>query len=68
VADAGAVRRVGESDTAFNNRDAGFTFNINGNSKTAEGFEAERAWAAPTGPPSSPTTRAFSAGPATHKG
>jgi hypothetical protein len=41
----GAVRRVGESDTAFNNRDAGFTFNINGNSTTAEGFEAERAWA-----------------------
>ena len=41
----GAVRRVGESETAFNNRDAGFTFNINGNSKTAEGFEAERAWA-----------------------
>jgi hypothetical protein len=41
----GAVRRVGESETAFNNRDAGFTFNINGNSKTAEGFDAERAWA-----------------------
>ncbi len=41
----GAVRRVGESETAFNNRDAGFTFNINGNSKTAEGFHAERAWA-----------------------
>jgi len=41
----GAVRRVGESETAFNNRDAGFTFNINGNSETAEGFEAERGWA-----------------------
>jgi len=41
----GAVGRVGESETAFNNRDAGFTFNINGNSKTAEGFDAERAWA-----------------------
>jgi FAD binding domain/Berberine and berberine like len=41
----GAVRRVGESETAFNNRDAGFTFNINGNSRTAEGFDAERAWA-----------------------
>ena len=41
----GAVRRVGESETAFNNRDAGFTFNINGNSKTADGFEAEREWA-----------------------
>jgi FAD binding domain/Berberine and berberine like len=41
----GAVRRVGESETAFNNRDAAFTFNINGNSETAEGFEAEREWA-----------------------
>ena len=41
----GAVSRVGESETAFNNRDAGFTFNINGNSQTAEGFEAERGWA-----------------------
>ena len=41
----GVVSRVGESETAFNNRDAGFTFNINGNSQTAEGFEAERVWA-----------------------
>jgi hypothetical protein len=41
----GAVTRVGESETAFNGRDAGFTFNINGNSETAEGFEAEREWA-----------------------
>ena len=41
----GAVARVGESETAFNGRDAGFTFNINGNSQTAEGFEAEREWA-----------------------
>jgi FAD/FMN-containing dehydrogenase len=41
----GAVARVGESETAFNGRDAGFTFNINGNSVTAEGFEAEREWA-----------------------
>lgn len=41
----GAVSRVGESDTAFNGRDAAFTFNINGNSETAEGFEAEREWA-----------------------
>jgi FAD/FMN-containing dehydrogenase len=41
----GAVARVGESETAFNGRDAGFTFNINGNSKTAQGFEAERDWA-----------------------
>jgi hypothetical protein len=41
----GAVARVGESDTAFNGRDAGFSFNINGNSQVAEGFEAEREWA-----------------------
>jgi hypothetical protein len=41
----GAVARVGESETAFNGRDAAFTFNINGNSLTAEGFEAEREWA-----------------------
>jgi FAD/FMN-containing dehydrogenase len=41
----GAVARVGESETAFNGRDAAFTFNINGNSVTAEGFEAEREWA-----------------------
>jgi FAD/FMN-containing dehydrogenase len=41
----GAVARVGELETAFNGRDAAFTFNINGNSATAEGFEAEREWA-----------------------
>jgi hypothetical protein len=41
----GAVGRVGESETAFNGRDAAFTVNINGNSQTAEGFEAEREWA-----------------------
>jgi hypothetical protein len=41
----GAVGRVGENETAFNGRDAGFTFNINGNTKTGEGFEAERQWA-----------------------
>jgi FAD/FMN-containing dehydrogenase len=41
----GAVSRVGENETAFNGRDAGFTFNINGNSETADGFEEERAWA-----------------------
>ncbi len=41
----GAVARVGDSETAYNGRKAGFTFNINGNSQTAEGFEAERAWA-----------------------
>jgi FAD/FMN-containing dehydrogenase len=41
----GAVARVGDNETAFNGRHAGFTFNINGNSETADGFEAERQWA-----------------------
>ncbi len=41
----GAVARVGEEETAFHGRKAGFTFNINGNSHSAEGFEAERQWA-----------------------
>ncbi len=41
----GAVARVPEADTAFNGRNAGFTFNINGNTETAEGFEEEREWA-----------------------
>lgn len=41
----GAVARIGNDATAFNGRNAGFTFNINGNSKTAEGFDAERQWA-----------------------
>ena len=34
-----------ENETAFNGRSAGFTFNINGNSETADGFDAERDWA-----------------------
>jgi hypothetical protein len=41
----GAVARIGENETAFNGRSAGFTFNINGNSETADGFDAERDWA-----------------------
>jgi FAD/FMN-containing dehydrogenase len=41
----GAVARVDDSETAFNGRNAGFTFNINGNSETEEGFDAEREWA-----------------------
>lgn len=41
----GAVARVDDGATAFRGRKAGFTFNINGNSESAEGFEAERAWA-----------------------
>jgi hypothetical protein len=41
----GAVARVGENDTAFHGRNAGFTFNINGNSETADGFDEQRQWA-----------------------
>jgi hypothetical protein len=41
----GAVARVGEDDTAFNGRQAGFTFNINGNTETADGFDDQRQWA-----------------------
>lgn len=41
----GAVGRIDDGATAFNGRQAGFTFNINGNSKTADGFDAEREWA-----------------------
>jgi FAD binding domain/Berberine and berberine like len=41
----GAVARIGENETAFHGRSAGFTFNINGNSETADGFDAERDWA-----------------------
>jgi len=41
----GAVARVDEDSTAFNGRQAGFTFNINGNSMTPDGFDAERQWA-----------------------
>ncbi len=41
----GAIARVDDRATAFNGRQAGFTLNINGNSKTAEAFEAEREWA-----------------------
>ena len=40
----GAVSRVGEDETAFNGRSAGHTFNIGGNTTSAEGFEDERAW------------------------
>jgi len=41
----GAVARVGEGETAFNGRTAGHTFNINGNTESAAGFEEEREWA-----------------------
>jgi FAD/FMN-containing dehydrogenase len=41
----GAVARVDDADSAFHGRNAGFTFNINGNTETEAGFEAERQWA-----------------------
>ncbi|MGH8827227.1 MAG: FAD-binding oxidoreductase, partial [Jiangellaceae bacterium] len=41
----GAVARVDDDATAFHGRSAGFRFNINGNSETAEGFDAEQEWA-----------------------
>jgi FAD/FMN-containing dehydrogenase len=40
----GAIARVGEDETVFNGRRAGFTFNINATTATAEGFDEERAW------------------------
>jgi hypothetical protein len=41
----GAVARVGEDETAFSGRGAGFTFNINGNTEAADGFDEQRQWA-----------------------
>jgi hypothetical protein len=41
----GAVARVGDDETAFHGRHAGFTFNINGNAVTADGFDEQRQWA-----------------------
>jgi FAD/FMN-containing dehydrogenase len=41
----GAIRSVGNGDTAFNNRDSGHTFNITCSTEGAEGFEDERRWA-----------------------
>jgi FAD/FMN-containing dehydrogenase len=40
----GAVSRVGDDETAFHGRTAGFTFNIGVSTETAEGFEEEREW------------------------
>ncbi|MEX2458470.1 MAG: FAD-binding oxidoreductase [Actinomycetota bacterium] len=40
----GAAARVGEDETAFAGRDAGFTFNINVATETAAGFDEERQW------------------------
>jgi hypothetical protein len=40
----GAVAHVDESETAFNGRGAGHSFNIGGVTDTADGFEEERQW------------------------
>ncbi|SMO96833.1 FAD/FMN-containing dehydrogenase [Geodermatophilus aquaeductus] len=40
-----AVARVADDATAFSGRSAGFTFNINGNTPTADGFAEQRQWA-----------------------
>jgi FAD/FMN-containing dehydrogenase len=40
----GAVAHVGEADTAFNGRAAGFTFNITGMTESAAGFDREKEW------------------------
>jgi FAD/FMN-containing dehydrogenase len=40
----GAVARVGDDETAFHGRTAGFTFNLATTTETEAGFEAEREW------------------------
>jgi FAD/FMN-containing dehydrogenase len=40
----GAMSRVGEDETAFHGRGAGFAFNITGVTDTADGFAQEREW------------------------
>jgi FAD/FMN-containing dehydrogenase len=40
----GAVSRVGEDQTAFSGRSAGFTYNIGASTETTEGFAEEREW------------------------
>jgi FAD/FMN-containing dehydrogenase len=40
----GAVARVGEDETAFNGRNAGFTYNIGASTATSDGFDEEREW------------------------
>jgi FAD binding domain/Berberine and berberine like len=41
----GAIREVGDGDTAFNGRTSGHTFNITCSTEDAEGFAEERQWA-----------------------
>ena len=40
----GAVSRVGDDETAFNGRTAGFTYNIGACTATSEGYDEEREW------------------------
>src|SRR2546421_235146 len=40
----GAVARVGDDETAFNGRSAGFTYNIGACTEASEGFDEEREW------------------------
>jgi FAD/FMN-containing dehydrogenase len=40
----GAVSRVGDDETAFNGRTAGFTYNIGASTESSDGFEEEREW------------------------
>jgi FAD/FMN-containing dehydrogenase len=40
----GAVSRVGNDETAFNGRSAGFTYNIGACTESATGFDEERQW------------------------
>jgi FAD/FMN-containing dehydrogenase len=40
----GAVARMGDDETAFNGRTAGFTYNIGACTETDAGFEQERDW------------------------
>jgi hypothetical protein len=40
----GAVSRVGDDETSFNGRGAGFTYNIGACTETSEGFDEEREW------------------------
>jgi FAD/FMN-containing dehydrogenase len=40
----GAIRRIGDEETAFNGRQAGHTININATTETAAGFDEERDW------------------------
>jgi FAD/FMN-containing dehydrogenase len=43
-AGGGAVSRVRDDETAFNGRNAGFTYNITSSTENADGFDEEREW------------------------